>query len=136
VVVDDSSQTVQSGLSAVVAFATEEFDTARLHSGTTNSERLTAPIAGTYIVTGELGWDNATAAGYRRAELMRQGTSIQKVIATEGGFTVITGVFPRQQVSTVTRLEKGEWVWLRAAQSSGGPLDVRWATLAMAWVGP
>jgi hypothetical protein len=50
----DGHQAAPNLTTAFVSFPTEEFGTGGLHSVTTRRTRLTAPIAGKYLVFGEI----------------------------------------------------------------------------------
>lgn len=95
---------------------TERFDTAGLHSTASNPDRMTAPIDGTYVITGSVSWaGNVTSQ--RSLTIRRNGTTDISFV-TQPGFA--SG--PVQSTATVTRLSAGDFVTLHVLQTSGGPL--------------
>jgi hypothetical protein len=57
-----TDQTITTATRTNVTFNTEQFDTDNLHSIITLTDRLFAPIAGKYIVSGSVRWENIAAA--------------------------------------------------------------------------
>jgi hypothetical protein len=120
----------------LVSYNTETFDTAGLHSSD-NPSRLTAPVAGTYQVTGQIEWDSV-ANGYRFLIIRRNGT-------TRSGVSLIpvsTANFVYQQVTSLVKMNAGDYVELVIRQTSGGNLDVigggdeESQNFMMHWAGP
>jgi photosystem II stability/assembly factor-like uncharacterized protein len=109
-----------------------EFDTDGLFDPGSDLTSLRATRPGTYIATGEIGWDKTSGNGYRSAEIMFRGNPVGNV----GGPPLPTGIYTTQQVTAIIRLDVGDRVQLGGAQSSGGRLLIFSATLALAWLGP
>jgi hypothetical protein len=122
-----------------LSFNSEVFDTAGLHSTTTDTSRLTAPVSGTYQITGQGEW-NSAANGYRFL-IIRRGSDQARV-----GVSLIpvgaAAQYVYQQVTTLARLNAGDYVELRASQTSGGPLELfggggeESQNFMMHWAGP
>ncbi len=112
--------TTQSGVEAVLSFDSESFDTANLHAPSSDPTRLTAPVAGVYEITGQVEWDTAAGGSrllvIRRNDGRRVGVSLIPVPAAAN--------FVYQQVTTQTKLNAGEYVELRATQTSGAPIGI------------
>lgn len=134
---NSASVNLVSGAPTDLTLNSERFDTADLHSTSSNTERLTAPVAGTYVVGGHIAWSQS-ATGAREVRIERNSTA---PIATELAITAGTGVLTVQSVMTVTRLSAGDFVNLNVTQYSGGDLGLvtfpeSSPELAMAWIGP
>jgi hypothetical protein len=134
---NSADQSVPNSTPTDLTLDTERFDTAGMHSTSTNTERMTAPIDGTYVISGNASWAG-NGTGERHLNIERNGTT---EIAHVSQIPWAAG--PVQSLTTVTRLSAGDFVTLRGAQDSGGALDVGGGgaqefspELAMAWIGP
>jgi hypothetical protein len=108
-----------------------EFDTDGLFDpGDPTSLRATR--AGTYIASGEIGWDKTSGSGYRSIEIMLSRNPVGHVI----GPPLPIGVYTNQQITSIVRLDRDDRVQLGVTQSSGDGLLIFSATLALAWLGP
>ena len=133
--VGDTPQTIPNNLVTNVNFDAETFDTASLHSTTTNNHLVTAPVAGVYQITGNVRWD-ANATGVRFVDIS----------ATSGGriasvYHLANTSATDQSVSAAYALAAGDSVFLEVFQTSGGNLDlIKNGTdnpnLSMVWIGP
>lgn len=84
-------------------------DPANMHDNA-NPSRLTAPVAGVYLVTATLNW-NQNSAGARYVEVMKGGV-VGNAVAVS--ITNPTASYPTvQNVSGEVRLEAGEFVTVR-----------------------
>lgn len=128
-------QTIPNVVVVNVTFDAETFDTANLHSPTTNNHLVTAPVAGVYQITGNVRWAmNAT------------GNRFVDISTTSGGRIASVWELANtnntdQSVSAAYSLAAGDSVFLEVFQTSGGNLDlVKNATddpnLSMVWIGP
>jgi hypothetical protein len=108
----------------------EAYDTADLHSTSTNTSRLTAPSAGIYRISAHQSWEG-NVSGDRLLDLMLNGQSTQ-ARDTSPGTSSDTG----QSVSTELKLAAGDFVQVIAIQDSGSPLSVHLQTFTMSWVAP
>jgi hypothetical protein len=117
----------------IVTFRDAEFDTDKLFAPGGDNTALQATRAGTYLVTGEVEWDqNNSGTGYRGAEIMLRGGTAAHVLSAP----LPSGVFTIQEVTTIVRMDTGERVQLAATQSSGNRVIITGATLSLAWLGP
>lgn len=105
----------------VLTFDSERFDTAGLHDSSANPTRLTAPIAGLYVVTANVSWDSMSNVGARELALRRNGTDIvaRDVVAPSPAPNTT-----EQTLTTVASLAAGDFVEVTLRQNSGGPLPV------------
>src|SRR3990167_3602003 len=76
--VSNAAQTINSGTVTAVTLGAEDFDTDTLHSTVSNTSRLTATIAGYYMVTGGIVWDIQTlgTVTFLLTRLSKNGTVI------------------------------------------------------------
>ena len=103
---------------AILAFNTESYDTADMHSTTTANSHLTAPVNGIYAVSVQIVWD-ANAAGFRQVTLRKNGTYVAQET------TLNTGTQPTGQTLTAqVSLQAGDFVEARVVQNSGGSVNV------------
>lgn len=102
-----------------LTFDSERYDTDGIHSIMANTDRLTCQTAGIYLITGHVAW-NIAAGGIRRiAVYLNAATNLcHDLSPTIAGWNEINNV------ATVYSLSIGDFVVLRAYQSSGGPINV------------
>jgi hypothetical protein len=118
-------QNIANNTATFLNFNSERYDTAGMHSNTTNISRLTAPVAGIYAVNISFLWGSQGAfpSGERRATLFKNGT-------TEVGFdkrdadTAQSGAVS-VNFTTMLRLAAGDFVEARVFQDSGGTRTIR-----------
>ncbi len=132
-----ASQTIPNNDVTAIAFNSERYDTAAMHSNTNKPSRLKAPIAGIYNITFAVEWGLFDPDGFRYIDLVRNGKTelaIDQEDPNNGG---------DQQVTTQARLRAGDFVQARAQQNSGGPLPIYKSTtheyspeLSMTWLAP
>ena len=116
-----------------LTFDTEDYDTADLHSTTTDTSRLTAPVAGIYRVSALMNWTE-------------NGTGDRVLVLARNGFFGSPPVQNQQQgiserpvtaeVSTEIKLAAGDYVEFIVFQRSGGPLNIFGRIVTMSWVAP
>jgi hypothetical protein len=120
-----------------LTFDTERYDTAAMHSTASNTSRLTAPVAGLYLITGHIAWGN-NAVGERLVAIRHNdATDIANVslFGTAGSTSSLM-----KTVSTVWKMAASDYVELRVYQSAGGSLTVLFTTalspeFSMTWIG-
>lgn len=114
------TQEIADGTPVAVAFEAEQYDTDWLHDLETNNSRLTAPITGTYRVSGFVEYE-ANATGYRELYIRKGGSSIFGLnrVPSLGG-SVTTPVF----VAADVYLADNEYVELVTKHTAGTPIDV------------
>lgn len=126
-----AAQSISDSTDTAITFptgsVTEELDTDGMHSGSTNTARITVPAGGSgvYLIGGNVRWEtNATGARVLWAEYNGSagtGTVIaESRIASSGGATQTS-----QLVSTVYLLADGDYVTMNVRQTSGGARDVQ-----------
>lgn len=140
--VSGSSQSTPGDSSnTVITFNGEEYDTAALHSTTTNTSRLTAPVTGVYNVTANVRWSPETVVGGDSDGISDGFRSIQ--VRQNGSLTVSqdqaapTAVdITAQTLSTEVKLSALDYVELVIAQDSGSTLAAFPLSFTMSWVAP
>src|SRR5215204_2490654 len=118
--------------------STASASTRRLHDNATNNSRMTAPIAGVYVISTSVDW-TANATGERRLRLRVNGNNTQLIASDIEDSSPVRF----QTVATVYRLAAGDYVEAVVKQTSGGALNAGASAnlgfdrkeLAMAWVG-
>jgi hypothetical protein len=120
-------QIVPNLTDTTVNFAGEAYDTADLHSTSSNTSRLTAPVAGVYRISANVIW-NVDPNGIREIQVRVNG----------GGGPLDDTPAPviTQQLSTDVNLAAGGYVEVVAKQTSGGPATLRGTYFTMSWVAP
>ncbi len=105
----------------VLAFGSERWDTNAMHSTGSNSSRLVAPVAGTYLVTGHLGFAlNTTGIRYIYILSSTAGLAVAQADLPVSGLGAIADFL---SVAAIVRLAATEYVELVAYQNSGGNLS-------------
>lgn len=126
-----AAQSIADATDTAITFpsgsVTEELDSDGLHSGVTNSARITIPSGGGgwYAIGGNVRWEtNATGVRVLWVEYngsAGSGTAITESRTAASGSTTQTS----QLVSTVYLLTAGDYVTLNVRQTSGGAKDVQ-----------
>lgn len=113
------NQSIPTGVITYLSFDSERWDDGDFHDVDTNNSRLTAPVAGCYLITANLQFA-VHAAGMRQIDIIvNRATYIGRVLVLPAGGSA--SVFA---VSTLYKLAAGEYVEVGALQSSGGALNV------------
>jgi hypothetical protein len=112
-----TTQTIANNSPTDISFTTETWDTAGFHSG--NGVDLFAPVDGVYLITGSVIFQG-NANGYREIEL----TANQQPVADDQDDARTAGAINIQNVSTVYRLNAGDFVRMTVLQTSGISLTV------------
>lgn len=101
-----------------LTFDSERYDTDSIHSTSSNTSRLVAPFAGTYLIAGTMRFAS-NATGIRAVQLrLNGGTLIGSVVTPPTSGDVID-----LNVVTVYALAASDYVELCAYQTSGGALN-------------
>jgi hypothetical protein len=139
---NNSDETITNNTFQTLTFDTNRYDSGGLHSTSSNTSRLTAPIGGVYVITANVRWeDNAT--GLRALHVDKTSGVVSGVV--EGASTVLgvdTGSIARQgqSVTTQIRLAAGDYLEVLVLQTSGGDLAVKSTidtpAMEMTWVAP
>ena len=113
-----------------------------VHSTTTDSSRLTAPIDGLYEVHGEANWAAAPGGGFEELEIYVDNFASRvgvTAIPVSAGSVVAAGV------AALVHLRVGDYVILSARQDTGSAVSIRGTNFDggpdspefdMHWVGP
>lgn len=117
----------------------EVFDTASMHSSSTNPSRITATTAGIYLVQGNINWPYDAGGGRRVVYLKKNGS----VIASTSEMQVSTsGASTFQNLSTIVNADStSDYFELSVLQYSGGSMTIAGGgsgspVLSVVWVGP
>lgn len=108
-----------SGTGQILTFDNEDYDSADLHSTSSNTSRLTASITGLWSVGCAVSFAS-NATGYREVQLLVNGTTF---IADDTRMAV-NGAATSVVVETEYHLNAGDYVEVRVVQTSGGALNV------------
>lgn len=118
-------QLIANNTQTTLGFTAERYDTANMHSNTSNTGRLTAPVDGIYAVNASFVWgiQGAFPSGERSVILRKNGTievaadQRDADTAPAGGVTV--------NLTIMLRLAAGDFIEARVFQDSGGTRDIR-----------
>jgi hypothetical protein len=122
-VYNDTALTITDSTTTTLTFNTEQIDVGSYHDTFTNPERLTAAVAGNYLVGCNIVWDD-NATGYRQLSIELTGTTPYGTVRQEAG--TMGGTFGDSQCLVVfVPISAGDWVRARVFQNSGGNLNVR-----------
>jgi hypothetical protein len=126
-----TSQQTTTASSLVLAATVQDYDPSDMWKVDT-TERLIAPVAGTYLVSASVAWA-ASDSGYRSTFLRANGTT--PIASVTGPFTTaVAGT--RQNATGIVHLDAGGFVQVEVLQGSGGNLNVTLSTFQMTYVGP
>jgi hypothetical protein len=133
-------QSIADNTNTTIQFNSEAFDTAAMHDNTTNNTRLTAPIAGKYLVTGNVTWA-ASVADRRLIEFSKTSGITTTVVAQNAVHPVQIASIPTVQgLTTVIDMAAGDYVELAVFQKTGGALNVAASNeqpnFTLSWIGP
>jgi hypothetical protein len=125
----NANQAITSG-NLTLSLNSERFDTANLHSTTTNNSRLTAPIDGVYLITINTSW-----AG------VADGTPLWLGIRQNGsaflaGHGTTAQVSQEHSMSTVFRMTAGQFVEAIVCCSGTVESGDLGASFSMTWLAP
>lgn len=120
---NSTNQTLTSATGALITFNSEHYDTSSIHSTSSNTGRLTAPVAGYYLIS-YVGEFASNATGFRQILIAKNaagvygaGTSLAAARSTGVGSDA-----PIVQVTHTVLLAAGDYVEAFAYQNSGGNL--------------
>lgn len=124
------AQTILNNTETALLLGSESTDTDTIHSTASNQSRLTAQIAGKYLVTGAVDWAS-NATGVRRLRVKKNGTTdyaVVNVAAVNGSTTNLT-------ISAFVDLAATDYIEMVIFQDSGVSIDAQGGSLAMVYVG-
>jgi len=116
-----ANQSIPNATFTEISFANESYDNATIHDNSTNPTRLTAPVAGKYLVFGNISFAPNTT-GNRTLIIRENGPTgyiraYRSQVAVNGGSTTMG-------IMDVLNLAQNDYVELLARQDSGGALNV------------
>ena len=114
------AQTLTTGVTTAITFTTEDIDTHNGHSTSSNTSRYTCQLAGTYQLSGGIGWASSTA-GARKAWWRKNGTDINGSESVAD--SDISGVISTIARTILVDLAVNDYVELVGTQESGGNLN-------------
>ena len=122
-----------SGSATTVLFDTELFDSASMHSTSSNTGRITAPVDGLYSVDAMVAFAS-NATGYRDITVNRNGTAYLRDRSP-----AISGISTIARCSGLITMTAGQYLEVAALQNSGGNLDTvtgaSWTKFIVARIG-
>jgi hypothetical protein len=129
-------QPLSDGITSIVTFNTESFDFGGLHN-TTQTWKLTAPIAGVYRVSTSVGFEPKN--GIYTLVLIKNGSIV--AWDKKAGTTSAGNIF--LDITDLVELKAGDWVRVDALQATGVTSDAvactpigSCPTFSMEWVAP
>jgi hypothetical protein len=125
--------------SSVLSFDTTDFNIGGVFDAAQPS-RMTAPIAGRYLIVATARWapDNA---GRRTLALVVNGTAPQIARSNVSAYSTNSNLAPEQTAEAIYKLNAGDYVVVWAYQDSGSVVDLLTAvdngvTFTMQWIAP
>ena len=107
---------IANGVTTVLTFDSERFDTDNIHSTVFNTGRLTANTAGLYSIYGNVEWAANPVNARLQIELNAAATGI--------GLTQLVADYRAMNVSTAYQLAINDFVQLSVFQLSGVPINI------------
>jgi len=116
-----TGQSIPNGVFTEVDYEGEIYDDNGLHDLVTNKGRLTAQVAGRYLVILQIRWDG-NATGVRMINILENGSTSR---AVEGVAPGSASTFSARMIaSVIVNLEANDFVTSEVFQDSGGALNV------------
>jgi hypothetical protein len=123
---DSANIEIPNNANTYLTFNSERYDTAGMHSLTTNTGRLTCTIAGIYLIGCCVRWANDTTYTGMRTVGITLNSGRTRIVWDYRH--VGTTYLPAMGVSTVYPLSVGDYVELEVYQNRGSPLNVEYAS--------
>lgn len=124
------AQSVGAGVTSVVAFPTEDFDTDTMHDVASNTTRLTIKTPGLYQLDGFAESSVAPTGNAPVVNIYKNGA----LLGPDPYFLGV-GQSSRTRVSGVVRLAAGDYIELAYVNNSTGSLTIGRAYLSAIWLG-
>lgn len=126
----NGAQTIATGASTALTFSAETFDTASLHSTSSNTSRMTVGATGVYDITGFVKWTGSASGNQRQVAIRVNGltTYNEAYLPPSGGINLA------MIVNDKLSLTAGDYVEIMAFQDTGGNLATIGASFAIAQV--
>lgn len=118
-VYNSANISISNNTVTALTFNSERFDNGDLHSTSSNTDRLTAPVTGLYAFGATVQFAS-NATGRRQVTLTVNGTEVaaDERVPVNGAVTIIS-------VSSAWQLTAGDIVRVAVFQTSGGALNVQ-----------
>lgn len=110
--------TLLNGSETTLTFDSEHFDNANIHDTSTNTDRLTVPENGLYMITASIETNATPLTGVLRVAFYRNGTT--DVLARSS----MSPNAVSHTLSTFTRLVTGDYVIARVLNTTGASVNV------------
>lgn len=104
----------------ILAFNSERYDNASMHSNSASNSRLIAPASGVYLATAHVEWESSTA-GTRTLSIRRNALGAGTIARQDSPGDGLTGL----SIATAVELTAGDFLEVEVRQDTGSPLDVR-----------
>lgn len=127
-VYNSSTQTFANNTETTINFDSEYFDTNGFHDNVTNNSRITIPTGygGKYLISAANRWVQNTN-GARNMMLYVNNVSVMDLMNLPGNAATLSYCFR----SVIYTLAAGDYIQIKATQSSGGNLDMYLRTIEM-----
>jgi len=117
----NANQSIANGVSTILAFNSERFDTDAIHNTVSNNSRLTCKTAGLYVISVTLLFAT-NAVGIRGVHFKLNGTTL---ICVQGGDA--QSVYETNlTATTIYQLATNDYVEIQVYQNSGGALNLEY----------
>lgn len=133
-VANTTNQSIPDTTHTAVTWNAETYDTAFMHSTSVNPSRLTATVAGLYVVTSSA-WFSGNAAGYRFSFLYKNGSQYGQYSEVPSSNTggVQATIYDEIQCAA------GDYLETYVSQTTGAPLTINYSSsvacyMTMRWV--
>ena len=125
--VSNSNQTIANTTHTALTFSTETYDTNSMHSTSSNTSRIIAPVEGKYLATARAYWTGSGGGQERQFYLKVNATTSYALvhIPPSGGINI------GQLTADVLSLAVSDYVEAFVYQDSGGNLDTLGANFAL-----
>lgn len=114
------AQSIANTSITTLTWDSENYDTGSIHSTSADTDRLTVPVAGVYLISVQVTFA-ANATGLRMVRLTKNGTA---TILGEDSHPTTAAEATTLNLTTQASLAANDYVICRVYQTSGGALDV------------
>ena len=118
---NSAAQSINNTTWTTLTFDSENFDSATMHSTSSNTSRITVPIAGTYHIMAHIVFD-VNGTGRRIVQVLKNGNtysgnSSEVMVNTNGGYTIF-------DYNTKLDLAANDYIELQVWHSKGSAMNV------------
>ena len=122
-VYNNADISIPSATYVTLTYNSEYYDVGGLHSTSSNTGRMTAPVAGKYLIISQIAWA-ANANGIRYQKIVKNGVSTNVLAETQ--LPVPGSNEQYVQIMTEVNLNAGDYVEVWVWQNSGGNLAAKY----------